>query len=281
MSVQVHDRKFAPLPWQASRDRVAADCQWSHRDLAVAFPGWGFNGQSSAGLFTGAPVESLTDPFWPARRQICFARNGMGMRGRTYEVTAGSSFNTAPTVAVYSPDVPNFPTGPASVVLHYRKLDATNRQAVMFAMNGNGVTDYLHAFTNTSGHVVWDYGGSAAGNRLTVTGLTFGDDVWVFTVGARGQEMWQNGVLRGSNANNPTRVNSANRWGLFAGVIWTSDFAESGALLLYNRQLEYDAIQALTTDPWTPFRPARRARYAVVGAAPGSGARVFVPGFIG
>ena len=145
-------------------------------------------------------------------------------------------------------------------------------------MNGNGVTDYLHAFTNATGDVTWDYGGSTPGaSRLTVSSLTFGDDVWVFTTGARGMEIWQNGILRASNAGNPTRVNSANRWGLFAGIIWASDFAESGALLLYNRQLEHEAIQSLTLDPWTPFRPARRLRFGIASAR----SRSFVPAFIG
>jgi len=151
----------------------------------------------------------------------------------------------------------------------------------MFGMAGNGVTDYFHAITDGAGGINWDYGGATVGvTRLSVAGLTFSDDVWVFTTGARGMEMWQNGILRGSNAANPTRVNSANFWGLFAGIIWSSDLAESGALLAYNRQLEVPEIQRLTIDPWTPFRPARRARFGAGGGG-GSGARSFVPAFIG
>lgn len=279
--MQVLDRKFAPLPWAVQREKVAADCRWSHRDLAVAFPGWRMNGSAATG-FDAQHNGAMADPRYPARRQLALSKTGMGLRGRTYEVAVGSSFNNAPQVSVFSPDVPNFPTGPASIIVHYRKLDTTNRLAVIFAMNGNGVSDYLHAFTNATGDLTWDYGGATVGtSRLQVSSLTFGDDVWAFTTGARGMEIWQNGILRASNGGNPTRVNSANYWGLFAGIIWASDFAESGCCLLYNRQLEIEAIRALTLDPWTPFRPQRIGRTARATAAASSTARSFVPAFIG
>ena len=100
------------------------------------------------------------------------------------------------------------------------------------------------------------------------------------TVGPRGMELWQNGILRNSNGSNPTRTALATSWGLAGGLggAFGSDFAESGCCLLYNRQLDIPEIQRLTIDPWTPFRPARR-RPTRTGVSTTS--RSYIPALIG
>jgi hypothetical protein len=231
----------------------------------------------------GAPGNK-NDPFREGMDQGMHVLAGDGLRGRTARVAAASTFAgvAGPLVNVWGPSVP-LPTGPASVVLHYRRLDTTNRASGAFGHGQTGGTaSYLGcALPWSDGVVYWEYGGTTAGvTRLTVSGLTYGDDVWAFTTGSRGMEIWQNGIRRAANGANPTRTNANDYWGLFSHAIYASDHAESGCILLYNRQLELDEIQALTVDPWTPFRPSRRVRYGVAGAG-GSGARVFVPAFIG
>lgn len=270
--MQEYNRKFAPHPWEVSRERVAPDCQWSHFGLVVAFPGWKMFSKSNGGVFGVAQTEGKSDPIHPRRAMRCSAAPGRGLRGQTYEVAAGDHFLNNPMVSVYTPHVPDFPTGPASVVLHYRKLDTTNRVSGAFGFANVGTGPILGCHLPYSdGTVYWDYGGNTAGTtRLSVAGLSFGDDVWVFTTGARGMEIWQNGILRASNAANPTRTNTAADWGLFTYSITNADFAESGCCLLYKRQLEVEAIHALTIDPWTPFRPARRSRGLVVAAGGGA-----------
>ena len=274
---RVYDRKFAPHPWEVSRDRVAPDCQWSHDGLVVAWPGWKMNGRLFGGSFVDGNVQAQGDPIHPRRMQICFADTGMGLRGQTYQHNAGDTYNNGPCVAVYEPAVAGFPTGPMTVILHWRKLDATNRNSAAFAHATNAIPGYLFLdLPNAAGNVRFFYGGVGAGKELITGGLTFGDDVWAVTVGARGMELWQNGILRNSNASNPTRTAQSVYWGMFGGLggAFGSDFAESGCCLLYNRQLDVPEIQALTIDPWTPFRPARR-RAALAGSSSASTHRIW------
>lgn len=77
----------------------------------------------------------------------------------------------------------------------------------------------------TDGTVYWDFGGSTAGaTRVSVAGLTITqNDVWAFTTGPRGMEIWQNGRLRASNSANPTRTNAVGgAWGFGAnGAVWS------------------------------------------------------------
>lgn len=69
----------------------------------------------------------------------------------------------------------------------------------------------------TDGTVYFDFGGFSEGStRLSVGGLTIKKhDVWAFTVGRRGMEIWQNGIRRASNGGTPTRTNTGGgAWGL-------------------------------------------------------------------
>ncbi len=61
------------------------------------------------------------------------------------------------------------------------------------------------------GVVYWDFGGNSGNNRLTVSSLSFSVAVperWVFTAGAAGMSIWQNGVKVASHANAVTRVSN-------------------------------------------------------------------------
>lgn len=281
---QVYDRKFAPHPWDVSFDRVARDCQWSHDGLVVSWPGWQVANRLFGGSFLDSHNSTMKgDPRGTIATQFAYGDPGKGHRGRTYQLLAGDTFLGGPTVAVYEPRVPGFPTGPMTVILHWRKLDTTNRASAALSHRGNNPTSYFFLdLPNGSGTVRFFYGGGTEpANGLTVGGLTFGDDVWCITTGARGTEIWQNGIKRASNATNMTRLAIADYWGMFGGLgVFGSDFAESGACLLYNKQLEVPQILALTLDPWTPFRPARRTRASVLAGGGAGGARIFTPGFI-
>jgi len=84
------------------------------------------------------------------------------------------------------------------------------------------------------GNVYWDFGGTSTGTtRLAIAAGTLSDsDIWVFTTGDRGMEIWKNGLLFASNSANPTRTvaDGANdHWGL-APHSWA---ATSGAQRCY------------------------------------------------
>jgi hypothetical protein len=242
------------------------------------------NGSAASAPLNDTHSNAQANAIQPRGQSIGFAKSQEGgLRGQTYATAANNSYLGGPLVAVQESTCPGFPTGPASLVLHYRKLDATNRDSLAWGNFANVPASYYFvALPNAAGTLRYGYGGSTVGTtELDVAGLTYGDDVWVFCHGARGMEVWQNGILRGSNAANPTRTGTVNYTGLFAGLglaAFDSDNAESGCALVYNRQLEVPEIQALTIDPWTPFRPARRFRGKVGAAGVGVG-RSFSPFF--
>jgi hypothetical protein len=149
------------------------------------------------------------------------------------------------------------PTGPCTVIVAARKRDGTNRTSALFGLNFDADTKGCGAHCPyVDGIVYWDYGGQSAGTtRLSVAGLTFGDDVWCFSTGPRGMEIWQNAVRRASNGGNPTRVATAAinfKLGEHGGIL-SSDLVDYGCLLIYDRQLDTSLIRELSIDPFLPW----------------------------
>lgn len=96
-----------------------------------------------------------------------------------------------------------------------------------FGVNSTNNTHRLggHIPYSPDGRVIFDYGGTVSTNRITVASLTIGrNDIWAFTSGPRGMEIWQNGVLRASTAFNPSRTSvSGTAWGLAPNnATWSS-----------------------------------------------------------
>jgi hypothetical protein len=149
------------------------------------------------------------------------------------------------------------PTQYFSAMLLYQKRDAINRISGAFGISGATVAQLcdVRLPTNT-GIANWDFGGQTEGTtRLSVSGLTFGADIWFFTTGARGMEIWQNGILVAANSANPTRTSASNKefqLGTYGGG--ASDLANFGGFHLWRRQLEPGDIKHLSAHPWAFFR---------------------------
>jgi len=146
-------------------------------------------------------------------------------------------------------------TGPCSIVLGYQKTDAVARGSVAFGTT-TGTTSTCDAYVPFSDNVVyWDYGGTAGGStRLTASGLTFGDDIWAFTQGLRGAEIWQNGILRAANGSNNVRVNAGTQFMLGknnAGSGQLSDLALWKFFYIYHRQILRSEISDLVRTPYS------------------------------
>lgn len=131
-------------------------------------------------------------------------------------------------------------------------------------------------FPYTDGTVYFDYGGATNGStRVQVASLTFAEsDVFVFSVGARGMEIWQNGVLRASNGANPSRSASSSAWGLGGN---NSDGASASpnaawtAVGMTRRQLSSGICAQLSSDLWgTAFVPDQRRIWFDAGAGGGT-----------
>ena len=148
------------------------------------------------------------------------------------------------------------PTGNVTIILGSRKTDATNRDSGAFGVDTATAAEYCAVkLPAADGTVYWDYGGVTAGTtRLTAASLTFGDDAWGFTVGPRGMEIWQNGILRASNAANPTRTatSAAFKLGLYDSALG-GDLAAYNCVYVFAGQLSQDDIALLTSDPSTLF----------------------------
>lgn len=139
-----------------------------------------------------------------------------------------------------------------TVFLHYEKTDATLRDSSAFGSFDN--TALSNRFGATlpygDGNVYIDYGGAIDGaTRLSVGGLSFGNDLWCFAIGNRGMELWQNGFLRGSNSAVPNR-SGVGPWGLGNGtngvVTNGSDLARYYSLLAFNEQVPTEICRSAT-----------------------------------
>jgi hypothetical protein len=119
----------------------------------------------------------------------------------------------------------------------------------------------------SDGTVYFDFGGTTEGTtRKSVAGLTFGlNDAWIFSVGSRGMEIWQNGILRGSNAATPTRSNSdASTWGLQGQNV--GSVGNTGSWWLFGyvpRQLPTARNAKITRQPFSIFQPIRQTLWSV------------------
>ena len=150
-----------------------------------------------------------------------------------------------------------WPTQEVTVLLGYEKTDGVNRISAAFGQDaaggtGSGGTRVSSHLPFQDGIVYWDFGGDQDNvTRLPVGGLSFGNDIWAFTTGPRGMELWQNGVLRGSNAANPTRNVSDDNvtFGKLNGT--TSDLALYKFFFVYWRQLKPSEISELTIRPFS------------------------------
>lgn len=147
------------------------------------------------------------------------------------------------------------PTQYFTAMLLYRKTDATLRSSGAFGISGGtGGNRCGASVPDSDGIVYWDFGGiGEPSQRLKVSGLTFGSDVWFFTTGARGMEIWQNGIVRAASSSNPTRTSTSNAYQFGTHGAKASDLAEFGGFHLWQRQLEPGDIKYLSAHPWAFF----------------------------
>lgn len=256
MSVQVHDRRFKPLPWDVQYGGVAADCRWAWDGLLLAWPIWGSLGNCVALTVTDPIRKRHGSGALAVLRSMVSDVRGPALYG---DFGAATGFGLAMTV-----DASSFlPTTECTIVLQKRRRDGnTSFQAASdLGLQSTSTTAErlgLHA-PWSDGTLYFNFGGTTTGTtQVAVAGLTYGDDVFICTTGPRGMEVWQNGLLVGSNAATPTRSASTESWGIGengAGLL-KPDNANYGCVLLYDRQLSPGAIKRLSRDPWTPFRPA-------------------------
>ena len=156
---------------------------------------------------------------------------------------------------VFGPADKILPLSNCTIVLGLRKTDATNRDSAAFGVDvGTNTPRCEAAIPKADGDVqfIWKNG---AGSNLLVSDLTFGDDVWGFTTGARGMEIWQNGYLRTSSATNLTRVSTSEdfTWGegKYSDL---ADLVEYTHMLIWKHQMNKSQMVELTGDHYSSLK---------------------------
>jgi hypothetical protein len=113
-----------------------------------------------------------------------------------------------------SPSVGSITTN--ATVSIWMTLSATGRTASLFGVNSTGGANQrfqAHAPWSDN-NIYWDFGGTSAPNRLTVTGQSWPLNAWnhlVFIAGSIGMQVYRNGLLIGSSSTAATRSASSNQ----------------------------------------------------------------------
>lgn len=142
------------------------------------------------------------------------------------------------------------PYDQATVIVGYKKR-TTGNGYVVTTQTSTASQVFLFSLLGSTSTANFYWGGTAAGQLLSVGSLTFGDDVWALSVGTRGMELYQNGVMVGSNANTPTRTNNTNILGLGQHAFWgNADIGDYAFFYVYAIQLSQDAICHISNDPF-------------------------------
>jgi hypothetical protein len=137
-----------------------------------------------------------------------------------------------------------------TVVMGYRKTDTTNRASAAFGLDNSRPFDVLLPFSD--GKVYWDFASLSEGSgRVSVAGLTFGNDIWAFVAGARGREIWQNGALKASNTGVATLSSTSISMRLNTTANLNGDLAEVSFFYVYKRELPHSAIRRISAAPYS------------------------------
>ncbi len=156
------------------------------------------------------------------------------------------------------------PTTEVTVLLLQRRRDAVNRRSAAFGFQGSppdSNTERLGAHVPwEDGTVYWDFGDWQVNGRMSVAGLSFGDDVWVFVSnGTNHMAIWQNGIRRATSASADTRTTGLlNTFELFGANGTGTNIGNNvnGALFaVFNKRLSDAQIVQLSADPFMILRP--------------------------
>jgi hypothetical protein len=220
--------------------------------MAVNFAAQSFD--SLAGSVT-VPIPEDTGVAGPGR----WARGNVSYATGVNRYGNWVGFNNANTNSFLEWQRSDFvPTTAVSILMLYEKADSTNRNCLAGSVDyglGSNTNSCNHHVPFSDGVVYFDWGGNTNGvTRVQVGGLTFSADRWVFTVGSRGMEIWQNGIKQASNGATPTRNKDATMpfklGASIAGSGTLCDIAHWNVYAMWDRQLTTTEIVMVSADPY-------------------------------
>lgn len=230
----------------------------------------------------GHPLALGLSGYWLFNSPIAngLGPKNLGLVGRTGGIQDVSALGqcrahtaTSDRTTLAATSLELLPLQGGTIALEYEKRDSTLRDSAAFGVSTATNNQRCGAHVPfTDGTVYFDWGGISENNtRESVAGLTTsGRHIWVFTSGPRGMEIWQDGILRTSNAANPTRVNAASAFQLGIHFSAASDFANYGWFYTNRRQLTSMECQRLSFEPYSfLLRQSPRVSYFPPAAAAG------------
>jgi hypothetical protein len=179
--------------------------------------------------------------------------------GRAFSPSSGATlFVTSNASTLLSTDG-------ATIVMAGRTINPATNAQVDYGIPGADPSGGRCNVAFVASAAYWDFGGTSGPNRISysLAGVTLYDtDVWVFTAGARGIEIWRNGGLMTSGSTAITRSTSTSNFGMW-------DNPGRWYAVGYSRQqMPKETCAALSRDLWgTAFVQRRRGIIATLAAA--------------
>lgn len=179
--------------------------------------------------------------------------------GRAFSPSSGATlFLTSNASTLLSTDG-------ATVVMAGRTINPATNVQVDYGIPGADASGGRCNVAFVANTAYWDFGGITGANRITylLAGVTLYDtDVWVFTAGGRGIEIWRNGSLMTSSSTAITRSASTGNFGM-----WDNP-GRWYAAAYSRKQMPKEICRALSADLWgTAFVQRRRGIIATLASA--------------
>lgn len=208
----------------------------------------------------GSVFNNTPEATWgSAKRQVLSANLGPTI------VSTNEGFAMRPLGGGSIDFGPDFLSTEVTICIIGLKVDAPTSQYLFGTATGGGASQCSAHFPWSDGNIYFDF----AGTRLTVTGNTFNTRVaerYVLTAGSRGQQIWKNGVIIGSNATalsrTPNPANGFQLWPVFGNDDWRLNY-----FAIYDHQWSDTTCRHWSMTPYEHLY-ARAAPALALGAPP-------------
>ncbi len=145
------------------------------------------------------------------------------------------------------------PLDAATIIVSIRKRDTTNRASTLFGVdNGTAAFICMARVPSSNDDVEFYWAGTAGSNLVSAVDPIIGDDVWAFSAGPRGLEIWKNGGLLASSGT-AASARSGNTADFKLGNVpfWAAgDIVDYAFFYVYPRELRPEEIRQVSIDPF-------------------------------
>lgn len=162
-------------------------------------------------------------------------------------------------------------TTSCSMLIATVRTAATTNAFVSYGYEAGATNRSIVHLPFTDNNTYWDFGNATAGSgRLSVSMASYLStgtvNIWGFSAGPRGREIWRNGVLLASDAGAIASRGSTTlgyRIGAAAGAEGAVGApAHNDALFVLSKEeWSQDSFEELTRNPWQVFAPQQRKTY--------------------